>query len=261
MHYLHVWLACAKNSLIREMQYLSNFWLAVLVEIGYVSATIFIFEIFFYQVESIGNWSRGELYLIYGFFRIFSAIGSFFYRANFNRFSYLVNSGEFDYLLLKPISPLFLSTMRITTFSRLSQFFIGIIITFYAIGLIGLPMNFFTVLWIFILLFFGLTTRYAFALVMRIPIFWFERIDNIGDLEFTLFSTARYPRLVFPPILRHLLSYVLPTLLVAAIPTEILLKQTSSGLIIGYITTSIVFFMVSVGLFQLGVKQYNSASS
>lgn len=172
-----------------------------------------------------------------------------------------MNSGEFDFVLLKPISPLFFSTLRIVSFSRVSQFLIGVAIFLWALSQVNLDWGPLQIAMIFIIIPLGVTTRYSVGVLINTPVFWFERMKNIRQLEYTLFSSARYPRIVFPKALQHLLIFVIPTLLVASLPIEVVLGKASIWWFLVYFIVSLAFLYIARTVFYFGVKQYNSASS
>lgn len=259
--YLSLWLVFARNSLIRDMQYKTNFIIQLAIEILWSLATVFLFEIMFFQTDSVASWTKGEVYFLYGLFRLLSSLGSFIYRRNIDRFIASINSGDFDMLLIKPVNTLFITSTRIVSFNRFSQVAIAIGILIYATQVIDFHWNTALLGLAIILVFFGVMIRYCVAILINLPVFWWERADNLRRLEFSFFSTARYPREVFPFWLRHFFTIVVPTLMVAAIPTEIILGRLPIYYA-GYIGIfSLGLFIFTLYIFQLALRNYTSASS
>lgn len=259
--YTKLWLSFAKNSLIREMGFKANFLVKVTLEIGWAFATIFMFEIIFYQTNTIAGWKKGEIYLIYSLFRIVSAIGSIIYRKNLSRLSHLINSGEFDYYLTKPVNIFFLSNTRYVSLDRISQTLVGIGIYLYALTFPEVPNTPKTLLLTLFFIPLGILIRFSLNVIIHLPVFLSEKLENIYRLELTFFSIARYPRGVFPPFLVKIFTFLIPVLAVAALPAEIILSKSPQYWILILLTIAITLFTISYKLFNLALRSYTSASS
>ena len=256
-----LWLAFAKNSLAREMEFRGNFLFKMLMEIGWASTTIFSLEVIFSQTSSLASWSKGEVYLIYALFRISSALSAMLYRKNLFMLSRIVNKGDYDFYLTKPINTYFLTLTRYQSFDRLSQFAVGIALLVFALSFeqVRLSITYPGLIPLFIVS--AVFIRLGITVIIHLPVFWTSKLGNVSRLEINLFGTARFPRHVFPPVLRSLLTFVAPVLLAASIPTEIILGKTS--LLWALVVFSMAFglFAASYLLFYQALKHYSSASS
>lgn len=261
IRYLKLWLLFARFSLIREMQYKGNFLSQITVEIFWAIATIFFLEIFFYQTNSVASWSKPEMYFLYGFFRLTSSVGAIIYRKNIQRISHLVNSGEFDMILLKPISSLYLFSVREVGFNRISQVAISFLILAYATNQLNFSWTLPTIVLISSLAVATIFTRYSLAMIINLPVFWWERINNMYRIEFSLMSMARYPRQAFPRFFREFFTILIPTLMVAAVPSEIILGKSSLWLVFLVFGFSAALFFLTIKTYSWALRHYSSASS
>lgn len=259
--YLKLWLAFAKISLARQLEYKANFVSTFIIEICWTFVTVFTLEIIFTQTSSISGWNQGEIYLIYGLFRITKSIKDIFFRLNMSRFSQLINTGEFDILLTKPVNILFYSFTRLVAFDRTSQLWIGLIMLSYAFYQLPIKLNLSSLILLILVISIGTWIRVAVGIYIHTPVFWFQKLENIFNLELTIYSPARFPRTVFPFLLQQILTFVIPILLVAAIPAEILLGKTNLYILFPIIIFTLFLCWGSYKFFFFALKHYSSASS
>ncbi len=259
--YFKLWLEFARNSIIREMEFKGNFLTQILVEIGWASVSIFAFEMIFLQTETIADWTKSQVYLIYAIFRTASAFMSIITRKNIMRFSLLINSGKFDYYLTKPIDTLFYSTTRRVAFDRLSQLTVGVVLLGYSLWLGQLSIDRSILFTLLILIPAAAFIRFCIEMIIVTPIFWLQKLENITDLIFTVMGPARFPRAAFPAPMRIILTFVIPIMFVAAIPAEIVLGKLDQLFIIPFLIFSGVLFLIMRKFFNFAIRHYSSASS
>lgn len=258
---LNLWLQFAKNSIVREMEFKGNFLTQMAVEIGWTMVSIFAFEMIFIQTETIAGWRKAEVYLIYAIFRLASALSSIVSRKNIMRFSFLINSGEFDFYLTKPVDTLFFSTTRIVSFDRVSQFSVGVVLVVYSLWIGDITISSRLITGLLILVPTAAFIRFCIEMLIVIPIFWMQKLENITDLIFTLMGPARFPRAAFPATMRHILTFVIPIMFVAAIPAEIILGKLPEFTIALFVLFALILFFIMRKFFYTALRYYSSASS
>ena len=113
--YLQVWLTFARNSLIREMTFRTNFLLDCLSSVCWTLMNIGFYVLIFHHTNSIGvetGWHRAEFFVFLGTTWIINAIIQAFLMPNAEEFSELIRTGGLDFALLKPIDTQFLVSFR-----------------------------------------------------------------------------------------------------------------------------------------------------
>ena len=98
-----------KNNFVREAVYRTNFLTAVTVDVIWMGSKCSLFSVLYANV--IPLWRMDQVTQVYFFLGIFfasDALFTIFFQRNFWNFSDLVNHGELDILLTKPVHPLFL---------------------------------------------------------------------------------------------------------------------------------------------------------
>jgi ABC-2 type transport system permease protein len=261
MRYLSLWLHFARNSLLRQMEFQTNFIIDFFIEILWTLVTLFAVEILFIKTDSLAGWSKGEVIMIYALYRLSSGISAIITRRNIMHFSQLINQGELDHLLTKPVNIFFMSLTRIVALERLSPLITAGILLWYSFHLLSLKLDVQLAVVMVISIILGSLIRFCLETIIVTPIFWLQKLENIQSLIYTVFTPARFPRQAYPIIFARIFSFILPVLFVAAIPTEIILNKSPITWIIIMAFVALSLFIIAVNFFNFALKHYSSASS
>ena len=108
--YLNVFLTFARNSLVRDMSFRTNFILQCVSTISWTVMNIGFYQIVFEYSDSIGKgtgWGRDEFFVFLASTWIINSLVQTFFMPNAQQFSELIRSGNLDFALLKPIDTQF----------------------------------------------------------------------------------------------------------------------------------------------------------
>lgn len=260
--YLNLLRRFASASISAKMIYKANFLTEILVEIGWAMVTIFTFELIFANVDTMAGWTKMEAFFIYGLFRLVSAIFAILFRANLFALTDLVNRGDLDLILTKPVPALFYLSFHTISVERFSQLIIAIIILVYVNFQMGLSWSLFQILLFVYLVSLAVLLRYSFSMLIHLLVFWSEKLDNLFRLELSFTATARFPRQAMPWMLRQIMTFVIPMMFVAAIPAEILLEKSPAWFLITQMTIFVLgLFGLVILVSRKAIANYSSASS
>ena len=110
--YAEIYRIQIKNNFVREAVYRTNFLTAITVDIIWMSIELSLFSVIYSNVNSLAGWNKEQVYFFLGIFFSSDALFTVLFQRNFWNFSDLVNKGELDILLTKPVHPLFLALSR-----------------------------------------------------------------------------------------------------------------------------------------------------
>ncbi|MGZ3699175.1 MAG: ABC-2 family transporter protein, partial [Bdellovibrionota bacterium] len=110
--YFEVYGVQLKNNWVREAVYRTNFLTSVMTDLIWIAVEFSLFKVIYSNTSSLGGWSQEQVFFFLGIFFASDALFTTFFARNFWQFSDLVNKGELDILLTKPIHPLFLALTR-----------------------------------------------------------------------------------------------------------------------------------------------------
>ena len=103
--YSRVFLTFARNSLVRDMSFRTNFILQSISTVSWTIMNIGFYLIVFQYTESIGEdtgWGRNEFFVFLATTWIINSLVQTFFMPNAQQFSELIRSGNLDFALLKP---------------------------------------------------------------------------------------------------------------------------------------------------------------
>jgi ABC-2 type transport system permease protein len=260
LKYLRVMGIQIKNNFVREAVYRTNFLTMIAVDLVWIWVEFTLFTAIYANVETLADWTKPQVFFFLGVFFSSDALFTTFFQRNFWNFSDLVNKGELDILLTKPISPLFLSLTRWINLTAIFNFFLGIgIMVKYAdqAGFEG-GLRWFSVLgWLLFGLLSALLLRFAFT----IWIFWTERSWALSRLYYQFFAFATKPDAIYPKMIRYTILTALPFGFIGSVPARALLKGISWQEIGGLLVILVAFFFFDAWFWKSGLKRYQSASS
>ena len=105
--YAKVFLTFARNSLVRDLSFRTNFILQCVTSISWAIMNWAFFKIIFAQGKSIAigkgtGWNEYEFFIFLGTVWIINSIVQTFFMPNAQEFSELIRTGNLDFALLKP---------------------------------------------------------------------------------------------------------------------------------------------------------------
>jgi ABC-2 type transport system permease protein len=258
--YLDVYRVQIKNNWVREAVYRTNFLTAMATDIVWMAVELSLFTVIYANVQTLAGWTKPQVFFFLGIFFASDAIFTTFFARNFWTFSDLVNRGELDILLTKPISPLFLAISRWINITSCFNVILGLTIAVrfaepagFEGGIRWLLLPF----WLLVGVLSALLLRFAFS----VWIFWTERSWALTRLYYQFFAFATKPDTLYPNVIRYLILTFLPFAFIGSIPARAVLhglKLSEYALVFGVL---IVFFLLDRTLWRLGLRRYQSASS
>lgn len=259
-HYLEVYRVQLKNNWVREAVYRTNFLTTVAVDVIWMIVELSLFAVIYANVTTLAGWTRDQVYFFLGIFFATDALYTTLFQRNFWQFSDLVNKGELDILLTKPVNPLFLALSRWINLTNIVNVALGAIIAIRYAEPAGFPGG---VYWLAIpcWMVVGMVTQTLLRFTFAIWIFWTERSFALSRLYYQFFQLATKPDSLYPKAIRYIILTVLPFAFISSVPTRAVLhglEYWEYGLVAGVI---LMFTVVNVALWKAGLKRYQSASS
>lgn len=258
--YMRVFGVQLKNNFVREAVYRTNFLTTVAVDLVWIAVEFSLFSVIYANVDNLAGWTQPQVYFFLGVFFASDALYSTFFQRNFWQFSDLVNKGELDILLTKPIHPLYLALTRYFSLTAWINVILGLgIMVRYgdAAGFEGGWRWALVPFWLFV----GLTSAFLLRFAFSIWTFWTERSWALSRLYYQFFQIATKPDTIYPNMLRYLILTALPFAFIGSVPARAILHglEIQEYFIVAAVLLGFAFF-ASV-MWKKGMKRYQSASS
>lgn len=267
-HYVRVWQAFFRNSVVREMTFRGNFLIEVITRTFWFVAQIVLFEIIYSHVPDIRGWTRPQFFAFMATGMLVNSLVEAFFLPNCANFSELVRTGNLDFALLKPIDTQFLVSFERIDLAELIQ-------VVWAGGLLwyGLDRAHVDVTWesaLLYLLLVGVAVAFFYCLMITLAStsIFLGRNQSLYDFWFYITVFARYPQSFFRTggwggeAIWFSFSFIIPILLVITVPAQVVLNMQLTwelALIAPALTLAGLF--LSRRFFQWSLSHYRSASS
>lgn len=279
-HYLRVYATFARNSLVRNMLFRTNFLLEAISSVAWALMNVGFYWLIFQHTPSIGRatgWEQYEFYVFIATTWLINSIVQTFFMPNAEEFSELIRTGGLDFALLKPIDTQFLVSCRKIDWSGLANFIV-------AFFLLGLSVNHLIhreshpwqleiatlILYPFYIVC-GVLIMYSLMTCLAATSIWLGRNQTLYDFWFYITNFSRYPMEIyqrgwgFP--LWLVFTFVIPVLLVVNIPARLLAQPLTPRAswewpLAGFtVVVTLTALLVSRWVFQRALAAYRSASS
>ena len=278
--YLNVFLTFARNSLVRDMSFRTNFILQCISTISWTVMNIGFYLIVFQYTDSIGKgtgWGRDEFFVFLATTWIINSLVQTFFMPNAQQFSELIRSGNLDFALLKPIDTQFVISFPRVDWAALSNLFMGITLLFYSLYQLTTRIESPLVLeWRAILMYpsyiaCGTVIMYSVMITLASTSVWLGRNQTLYNFWFYITNFSRYPMEIYKVgwgiALWAFFTFLIPVLLVVNIPARIMARPLNTmtsqmwQLACFTILASLLCFLFSRRVFVRALKSYRSASS
>ncbi|SEN47302.1 ABC transporter permease [Lihuaxuella thermophila] len=251
-------------SIRARMQYKINFLLSAVANALIMVTEYILLAAILLRFDDIMGWRIHEIGVLYGI----SSASVSIYRLlapEIHNFEKYMIDGEFDSLLIRPVSPLTLLITRNVDFSRLGGLTQGLLILL--ISCRGLSLDFSSLMllafYIPIAILSGCLISFALGLMTATLAFWTQRIKDFQ--AFTLyapFNAANYPISIYPGWLKAVFFTVLPVGFMNYLPATYLLGKGGEHIYLWISPVfAVIFFLVSLKFWQFGIRFYHSTGS
>ncbi len=217
--------------------------------------------ILFDRFKLVQGWTFPEVGLIYGIMNTGFALAEAFSRG-FDTFAQLIKYGDFDRLLLRPLSSLYQVALRELHAMRIGRFLQGIVVLVWSFSQLSLPSSSSALIVFSILgaafLFYGL-----FVIQATVSFWIIEALELMNVATYGGLQTGQYPISIYDKTFRFIFTFVIPIACVGYYPVASLLQRGSIPLWLGALfpLAGLVFLLLACQFWHFGVRHYRSTGS
>jgi ABC-2 type transport system permease protein len=256
--YFKIWWMMSRNSfsvVIGQKLALSVFL------IGKILRFIFFFGFLYFLLlgnSTLAGYTSNQIIFFFLTFNLIDVITQFLFREVYN-FRPMIVNGDFDLVLVRPISALFRVLMGGADVTDLITIPPLIILTTYYGALLH-PMFYQTIIYL-VLLANGFLIATAFhIIVLSFAIVTLE-VDHTTMIYRDLTSLGRLPVDIYQQPLRAFLTYLIPVGIMITLPAKAMMGLVGPSGILIALLVGIIFVFVSLKFWNYALTKYSSASS
>ncbi|NEX79015.1 ABC transporter permease [Bacillus thermocopriae] len=261
MFYVKIFFQYMSQYIKTRLQYRTDIFVEFFSDLLSQAINLIFILVVFGHTQFLNGWNRDEIIFIYGFFLVpFAVFSAFFNIWDFNE-RYIVK-GELDRILTRPIHSLFQIILERMELEALLGAITGLAVMLYA----GLHLHI-NVEWydplLFIFFVIGGVLIYGGIFIMLACIsFWADARTSLMPMMYNISNYGRYPVNIYNHIIRFVLTWILPFAFVGVYPAAFFLEK-QEWFWYSFLTPvmGIIFFTISVILWNQGIKRYRGAGN
>jgi len=234
----------------------------ILGKIIRIGLLVLFFQAIFMKVDRIGPWSQNQVLLLFATFHLVDFIISITFQRNLAlRLPRRIQSGELDTRMVLPVRLLFFVSLEDIDLVDFLSFLPTLGFLGYVLFRLDFAFSGFQLFLYILLVANALVFLFAVVLMIASISFWTIQSFGLARIFDNLLRIGRYPLDIFEGPLKVMLVYVLPLVLVAQLPAEALLMPLSPRFLLYGFSITLVFLLLALKFWQLGLKNYTSAST
>jgi len=256
--YAKIWFLNLRASFTRSNIYKGEIFIRFLRTLFILGTQILLLTLVFGNQQVYVGWTKAEAYLVLGIWNLLNYSGWAFFGINLSRLEQNILSGEFDFVLLKPLSSAWFASFYDFSVNNLISALAGfVLIGYYFFVERGI------LTWERILLgcagiIVGLIFWYAFYLILAS--FGLANPRN-GFLALAkeILGLTRYPVNVYGHTLQFVFYTLIPIAFVSTVPASLITGKIGGIYLIVGAGLAILFVRLSYWVWNRNVKKYVSA--
>lgn len=250
-----------KVNLQMIFMYRANFFLNVVDSVVWFSVTLLFFHSIFSHVDTINGWGFYELMLLIGTAEWVKSVLFVLFIENLAGLPRLVNTGEMDGILLKPVNSQFYVSLRRLDFGNLGNAVPALFLIFYSCYQMEIPLLDFNTLAYLLLVMCGVLLAYALWFSIMTLSIWLKQIEGMHEFFLSAMTLMRFPQSIYKGLGRLLFVFLIPVVMVTNVPVSVLLNTANPESLLIFLGLSLFWLWLSHHFWNYALRWYSSASS
>jgi ABC-2 type transport system permease protein len=249
-----------------QMAYRASFWMQLVSNFIINFAEVFVLFAMFYRFDSMGGWSLPEVAFLHGISMISFSIADTLV-VGLNSVPNQIRQGEFDRVLIRPMSSWLQAVVSEVSLRHLGQFIQGIIIFGYAVSNLAIDWTPGRLAVLAIMVLSGFALFSALFTVEAILSFWtVNSVEAVNAFTYGGSTLGRYPLHIFQRYMRLFFLWVIPVGFVTYYPALFVLGKDDplgipdSFMLLGPVIVALFCLLVAWSWRQ-GIRHYRSTGS
>ena len=258
--YLRLYAYFLRFSFSRAMEFRVDFYFRIFMDAVWYAVNLTFFTVLFHHTGLLGGWTYDQVLIFAGGVFVADAAHMTIFANNMWWLPILINKGDLDYYLVRPVSSLFFVSLRDFAANSFVNLLMAGGILIWALARYPGELGFGQLGFYAFLMGLGILLNYVVQLIFLIPVFWMHTGDGLRQIWFSLEQYSGRPDRIYTGWLRRILTSILPFALIISFPTQGLFAPTWT-LAAHMLLVTALAFAFAVWFWNRGLKAYASASS
>jgi len=232
------------------VEYRADFWIGILgASLMHGAGLVFVTALFG-QIDELGGWSAWEVAVLYGLTLIPAGLRELFCDGPW-LLRQLVNSGEFDRLLVRPVSPAMQAATRLASIHGVGQLSLGLTLLFLGTSRSGMDWTPWKAGFLLISVISSFGLLIAIGFLVNMTGFWEPSAQSAIPTAYAmLIDFAKFPLDIYSTVIKGLVTVVAPYAFISYFPALVLLGKDSPWRWLGF-TSPLVTLLAVYGTARL----------
>jgi ABC-2 type transport system permease protein len=218
------------------------------------------------RFQSMNGWMAQEVMVLYALNLISYAIAGSFLYSTCTGLASMVQSGNFDEVLTKPMNPLVYLICHKFLYQYASHILVASCILTLCFVQLGLTVTVGSLLFLLFVILGAAMIQAAAFLFTAVPVFWLVQNQAISGFAGDLRGFIRYPISIYKPGVQIFLTLLIPYAFINFYPAQYFLKKSDFLMfhpMFQYLTpfVGIVLLVGAYQFWKLGLRHYKSTGS
>lgn len=248
-------------SFSKSFEFRFDFFARILMDVLYYAVSIAFFQILFLHTPMLGGWTEQQMMIFVAAYCMVDAVNMTLFSNNMWQIPQMVNRGDLDYYLLRPVSSLFFVSLRDFAANSFVNLLMTIGIMTWAVMRYSEPISGAKLVLFILLILNGNLLFYCLCMFAVLPVFFTQSSQGFSQLIWSLMKFGERPDRIFTGWVRRILVTILPFSLIASFPTRIFLEDLDLSILLHTLAVSVALFSLLVFCWNKALRNYASASS
>jgi len=266
METIRIYLTLFATSIKARMEYKASFLFYIFAIMTFYIGQIGLLFVLLNRFHQIKGWTMGEMVFLYSLHAFAYGLTNLIFSQLIN-FDKMVVDGEFDRVLVRPLSPLGQIIFSKFEISTVAHLIIGFTALYFGTHLAGIEWTLRKILLFPVIVGGGVLIAGGIRLTVTAVAFWTLR--NRSLVHTVIFSSKEfinYPVNIYNMGMQFFLTFIFPIAFINFYPAHFFLDRSGEGLLhpaleMGTPIVGIIVFIVSVFTWKVGVNHYQSTGS
>ncbi len=261
LKHLRAYGALVRFSLSRTMEFRFDFFFRFIMDCIFYSFSIAFFHILFMHTNTLAGWGYHQVILFIAGGLLLDGIFMTAIARNIWEFPSLVNKGELDFHIIRPVSTVFFVLTRNFEFASLLNVFLAFGIMIYSMSLFPESLSIGQILGFLFLLLNGFILMVCLRLFTVLPVFWTHSDLGFHMLYMSIEQVTERPEVIFRGITHLVFTTIFPFIIMTSFPARWFFGTLSWFEFSYAVGLSLLFLFITLFIWKKGLRIYSSASS
>ncbi|GJQ57689.1 MAG: hypothetical protein D8M57_00425 [Candidatus Scalindua sp. AMX11] len=266
METIKIYLAIITTSIRARMEYKTSFLFYIFAILVFYLGQIGLLLVVLNRFHKIQGWSLGEMAFLYTLLALAHGVTNLIF-SQLIHFDQMIITGEFDRILVRPLSPLGQVIFSRFEISTVAHLIMGFVALWFSTHISGIEWTFKKIALFPLIVIGGVLIAGAIRLMVSAVAFWTLR--NRSLVHTAVFSSREfivYPVSIYNTGVQFFLTFVFPIAFINFYPAHLFLDRSGDDLLhpalqMGTPIVGITLFVISLLAWKSGVNHYQSSGS